>query len=161
NGSLRLPSLDLMTNSLHQVGLPHANAAVEEQRIVGLGGCLGHRLGSGMLKLVSSAGHERFKRIFGIEMCGCIPVKTLLFRSSRARCRSRNGSWSKFAVRTGRYARGIFFSGNELNILIFRNNGIDCLLNEITEFFSNVAELGRGHANEQDAAVGMAKARGL
>ena len=37
DGLFRRPQLDLVADGLHQVGLAHADAAIQEQRVVGLG----------------------------------------------------------------------------------------------------------------------------
>jgi hypothetical protein len=41
---MRLAALHLVADGMHQVGLAHADAAVEEERVVGLGGALGDGL---------------------------------------------------------------------------------------------------------------------
>jgi hypothetical protein len=44
DGGVGLAALDEVADGLHEVGLAHADAAVEEERVVGLGGALGDGL---------------------------------------------------------------------------------------------------------------------
>ena len=78
NGGLRLAALYLMSNGLHQVGLAHSNAAVEEQRVVGLGGTLCYRLGGSVRELIAGADHESLEGVAGIQQRSAIPIKARL-----------------------------------------------------------------------------------
>ena len=78
DGRLGLPALDLVADGLHQVGLAHADAAVEEERVVGLGRTLRHRLAGGVGELVAAADHEGVKGVARIQLRGAVPVKTSL-----------------------------------------------------------------------------------
>src|SRR5438105_15754378 len=87
NGGLGLAALYLMSNGLHQVGLAHSNAAVEEQRVVGLGGTLRHRLCRSVRELIAGADHESLEGVAGIQQRSAIPIKA---RLGLARCSRRN-----------------------------------------------------------------------
>src|SRR5215510_2721659 len=63
DGRLRLASLDLMTDGLHEMGLAHAYAAIDEQRVVGLGRTLRYGLGRRVGKLVAGAYDKSIKRV--------------------------------------------------------------------------------------------------
>ena len=79
--------LDLVPDGLHQVGLAHANAAIQEQRVVGLRGTLRDGLAGRMGELVAAADHEGVKGVARIELRCAIPVETRLRNASR-----RNGA---------------------------------------------------------------------
>jgi hypothetical protein len=53
-----------MADRLEQVGLAQADAAVDEQRVVGFGRGLGHRERGGMRETVAAPDDERVKRVF-------------------------------------------------------------------------------------------------
>ena len=59
-----------MANGLHQVGFAHAHAAIEEERVVGLGWTLGHRLRRGMGELIARADDESIEGVAGVELRG-------------------------------------------------------------------------------------------
>src|SRR3984957_6726862 len=46
DSQLRLPLAHLVANGLHQMGLAHTDAAIEEERVVSLGGTFRNRLAS-------------------------------------------------------------------------------------------------------------------
>ena len=56
-----------MPDGVEQVGLAEADAAVDEERIVGRGGVLGHGQAGGLGELVGRADDERLERVPGIE----------------------------------------------------------------------------------------------
>ncbi len=58
DGGVRLAALHVVADGVHQVGLAHADAAVEEERVVGLGGALGDGLRGGHGELVAAADDE-------------------------------------------------------------------------------------------------------
>ena len=76
NCSLRHCALDLMPNSLHEMGLAHSHSAVQEERVVSLRWTLRHCLARRMRELVTAPDHERVKRIARIELRCAIPVET-------------------------------------------------------------------------------------
>src|ERR1700758_149980 len=55
--------LHRMADSLHQVGFPHPDAAVEIERVVGFGGRFGHRPGGCMRELIGSADDKRVEGV--------------------------------------------------------------------------------------------------
>src|SRR6516225_6082976 len=59
---------DAMPNSVHEVCLPQADAAVEEERIVGMGGRAGHGLCSRVREAVGVADDKLFKSITCIKI---------------------------------------------------------------------------------------------
>ncbi len=63
DGRLRLAPLHFVPNSLHQVGLAHADAAIQEQRVVSLRRTLRHRLARCMRELVAAADYECIERV--------------------------------------------------------------------------------------------------
>ena len=66
--SAGLRFLTRVTDGLHQVGLAHAHAAVEKERVVGLRGLLGHGQRGRMRELVRRADDERFERVARVEL---------------------------------------------------------------------------------------------
>ena len=78
DGGLRRAALDLVADRLHQVSLAHADAAVEEERVVGLGRALGHGLAGGVGKLVAAADDERVEGVARIQLRCAIPVEPRL-----------------------------------------------------------------------------------
>ena len=102
-----MPLLDLVPDGLHQVGLAHADAAIEEQRVVGLRRTLGDRLAGGVGELVAAADHERVEGVARIQLRGAVPVKARLGAAAAAQDRcvraERPPSW-----RTGVAGRIVF-----------------------------------------------------
>ena len=84
--ALRLPALHLMADGMHQVRLAHADAAVEEERVVGLRWAFGDGFGRGARKLVAGAGDEAVEGVAGIELRGGVPVEARLLRRLASRC---------------------------------------------------------------------------
>ena len=107
-----------------------------------------------MGKLVAGADNKSVERVPGIELGGAIPVETGL-RGMAARGREVRG---EAAIMANGCRGRIIFRGDEFHLLIFHAEVIDGFLDEIGVFVANVAELGRGHANEQNSATGMAVA---
>jgi hypothetical protein len=54
-------------DGMHQVGLAHAHAAIDEQRIIAAGRVGGDGPGGGVRELVAGAHHEAVERELGIE----------------------------------------------------------------------------------------------
>ena len=67
-----------MADRLHQVGLTHSDAAIEEQRVVGFGRLFRYRPCSSLSKLIARTGHEVVEGVFGIQLRSTIPVEPLL-----------------------------------------------------------------------------------
>ena len=59
--------LECSADCMHQVCFPHTDAAVDEQRVVPLGGVIGNRFSRGVGKLVATANYKIFKRVFRIQ----------------------------------------------------------------------------------------------
>ena len=65
---------------MHQVGLAHAHAAVEEEWVIGLRRALCDGLRRSGGKLVAAAYDERVKLVARVELRGGVPVKARLLR---------------------------------------------------------------------------------
>ena len=64
---LPVARLDVVADRVHQVGLAEPHAAVDEERVVGLDGDLGHRARGGVRELVRGADHEALERVLRVE----------------------------------------------------------------------------------------------
>ena len=106
--------LDLVADGLHQVGLAHADAAIEEQWVVRFRRTLSHSLAGRVGKLVAAADHECIEGVARVQLRGAVPVKARLRNHLRAR---------KPAIVTYRSCRGIAVR-HELHVLIFQRQ--DC-----------------------------------
>ena len=58
---------DALADRLEQVRLAQADAAVDEQRVVGLAGLLGDGDAGGVRQAVAGAGDEVFEDVVGVE----------------------------------------------------------------------------------------------
>ena len=81
DGRLRHAPLDLVPDGLHQVGLAHADAAIQEERVIGLRGTLSHGLARRVSKLIAAADHERVKGVARIQLRRAIPIEARLRRT--------------------------------------------------------------------------------
>ncbi len=88
DGAVGLTQLDLMADRLHEVGLAHTHAAIEEERIVGLAGSGGDGQSGGMGKLVSAADDEAAEGVARIELGRTVKIKARLRRRTRRKFRS-------------------------------------------------------------------------
>ena len=79
---LRFAALHLVADGVHEMGLAHAGAAVEEERVVGLRGPLGDCAGGGAGKLVAVADDEGVKGVPRVQLCRRGPVETPLLRGT-------------------------------------------------------------------------------
>jgi hypothetical protein len=166
-----------VADRLHEVRLAHTDAAVEEQRVVSLGGPLGDGLASRVCELVPAADDERVERITRIQLRSAVPIESPLRRMERLRtctgtrtasrasaCTSAGtceGMSREAAVVSYRRVRRIVFGGNELYILVAEPEVVDRFLNQVGIFIANVTELGRRNAHEENAIAGVAVACGL
>ena len=82
DGRLWLTPPDLVPDGLHQVGLAHSDAAVQEERVVGLGRTLCHGLARRVRELIAAADHEGIKRVARIQLCCSVPIEPSLGRMS-------------------------------------------------------------------------------
>src|SRR5207248_9001388 len=78
DGRLRLALLDLMPDGLHEVGLAHADAAIEEERVIGLRWPLRDGLARCVRKLISAADDESVEGVARIQLRSAIPVESRL-----------------------------------------------------------------------------------
>ncbi|MNS87957.1 hypothetical protein D3C72_1219150 [compost metagenome] len=58
---------DVVGHRMHEVGLAQAHAAVDEERVVGFGGAVGHGLGGGMGEVAVRADHEGLEGVLGVQ----------------------------------------------------------------------------------------------
>ena len=149
DGHLRLALLDLMSDGLHQVGLAHADAAVQEERVVGLGRPLRHRARRRMRKLVARADDKPVKRVLGIQLRCSIPVESLLPRRTRCRySRPEHGSADSSPLR--RVAAALVLGGallgigHKLDVLELEAQVLDGLADQVAILLADVAEVGVG-----------------
>ena len=63
----RVEARDLVADRVEQVRLAEADAAVDEERVVGLRGQLGDRLAGGLRELVGVADHEGIEGVRGLR----------------------------------------------------------------------------------------------
>ena len=166
DGGLRRAALDFVTDGLHEMGFAHADAAVEEERIVGFRRTLGDGLAGGMGELVAAADDEGVEGIAGVELGGAIPIEAGLgWMQGREGClRTRscvlNGTRQAAVVANGRIRR-IVVGGHELDVFVTEAEIVERLLNEVGVLVANVAELGGGNADEQNFIAGVAVASGF
>ncbi len=75
DGGVGLAAFHVVSDGVHEVGFAHADAAVEEEGVVGLGGSFGDGLRGGHGELVSGADDEGVELIFRVELGGGAPVE--------------------------------------------------------------------------------------
>ena len=73
-----MAALDLVADGLHQVGLAHADAAIQEERVVGLRRTLRDRLAGGVGELVAAADDEGVEGVARIQLRRAVPVEARL-----------------------------------------------------------------------------------
>src|SRR6185312_651034 len=152
DGRLGLAPLDLVSDGLHEMGLAHAHAAVEEERVVGLRWTFRYRLAGGVRKLVAAADYECVKGITRIQLRCAVPIEARLggVRSGGNQVRGKS------AVVTHGRRGGIVFRRDELHFLELEAKIIQRLLDQVRVLVSHVAEFRGGHAHEKDGPGGMA-----
>jgi hypothetical protein len=62
-----VPGLDVVPDGVHEVRLAQAHAAIQEERVVALGGDLGHRARRGVGELIGGADDEALECVLGVE----------------------------------------------------------------------------------------------
>ena len=164
--AVRLAALHLVADGVHQVGLAHAHAAVEEERIVGLGGALGDGQRGGAGKLVAVADDEGVEGVARVELRRGGPVEARLLRACAPCARRRRGGRvrrhrAEAAVLALRRNRGVLLGGHEAHVVELQRLQVDGFLNQVAVLVADVLELRRGHAHIERAAGGVAVARGL
>ena len=88
---------DRVAHGLHQVGLAHAHPAVQEQRVVGFRGRVGHGQGGRVGKLVRCPDHKCVKGVARVElMLYGIKVEPRLLDCRCGRARGRAGGRLRF-----------------------------------------------------------------
>ncbi len=139
-----------MADGVHQVGLAHAHAAIEEQGVIGLRGPLGHGQRGGAGKLVAVADHEGVKGVTRVELRCRGPVEARLLGRAQGRGRSRGGMGGnrpEAAIGALRRNRGILLGGDETDLVQFQIQLLDGLLNQVTVLVAKVLKLRRGDAH--------------
>ena len=161
----RLAALHLVADGVHQVGLAHAHAAIQEERIVGARRPLGHRQRGGARKLVAVADDEGVEGVARVELRGGGPVEARLLGRARAARRRRRGRVRRHraeaAVLALRRNRGILLGGHKTHVVELQRLQIDGFLNQVAVLVADVLKLRRRHAHVERAARGVAVARGL
>ena len=148
--------LDFVADGLHEVSLAHADAAVEEERVVSLRRTLGDGLAGGVGKLVAAADDEGVEGVARIQLRRAIPVEAGLRRARRSRNRDvRPPSW-----RIGS-CRGIVFGRHELHVVESETQIVDRFLDEVSVLVAGVAKLHGRNADEENASAGVAVASGF
>src|SRR5207244_12943843 len=127
-----------MPDGLHQVSLAHANAAVEEKRVIGLRWTLCNSSASRMGKLVSAADDESVESVARVQLLGTVPVETGLRGMATGRRKVRGEAAIMPNGRVGR----IIFRVDEFHLLIFHSHAVDGFLAEFGIFLSKLAVLG-------------------
>ena len=102
---LLLPGEDVVPDRVHEVGLPQAHPAVDEEGVVRLRGDLRHRPGRGVGELVGGADHEALERVLRVERRG-VPLHGRHGRRRR-RPRPRRSPRRRPAARAGPPRRGL------------------------------------------------------
>ena len=59
-----------VTDGVHQVGLAHADAAIQEERVVGLGGAFGDGLRRSVRELIAAADDKAIELVARVELRG-------------------------------------------------------------------------------------------
>src|SRR3954447_6941716 len=160
DGCLTDAASDLVSDGLHEMGLAHANTAVQEQRVVSLGRTFRNRLASGVGELVAIADDKGIESVARIELSRSVPIKTRL--AQRAICRSRRRSGDargKSSIMTNGRCRRVVFGSDKFHILVLKTEIIDCFLDQICVLVTDMAELGRGHPNKQNSSVRVTVSR--
>ena len=169
DGGVGLAALYVVADGVHEMGLAHADAAVEEERVVGLGGALGDGLGGGHGELVAAADDEGVELVARVELGGGVPVEAgLLGRGGGwAGWRAGAGAWGVEAMAWERGEAAVLADAGGVWVLLGGLEGdgvdlelevIDRLLDEVGVLFSHFFELGRGDAHVQRSSGDVGEA---
>ena len=171
---LRLTPLHIVSDGVHEVGLAHADAAVEEERVIRLRGPLGDSLRGGHRELIAGADDEGVEVVARIELRGGVPVEARLLRGGSGGSRSRcavvqesgcvgtvAGQRSKSAVLPHARRRGILRRCLEVDRVDVETKVIDRLLDEVTVAVADVGEVLRRDAHEHRPGNDARETRGL
>ena len=160
-----LAALHLVADGVHQVGLAHAHAAIEEERIVGLGGPFGHRQRGGARKLIAVADHERIEGVARVELRRGGPVEARLLGRARRGAGGAVGACAgnrpEAAVLALRRNRGVFLGGHKTDVVQLQRLQVDGLLNQVAVLVADVLKLRRRHAHIERAARDVTVASGF
>ena len=126
--------LDLVSDGLHQVGLAHADAAIEEQRVISFRRTFGDCLAGSVGKLVSAADHEGIEGVTRIELRGAIPVE------ARLRGTDADAGCREAAIMSHRSRGRIVFRRHELHIVEAQTQNVDRFLNQVRVFVTGVTK---------------------
>ncbi len=177
DGGVRLAAFYVVADGVHEVGLAHADAAVEEEGVVGAGGSFGDGLCGGHGELVSGADDKGVELVLGIELGGGAPVEAGLLGSG-AGC---GGGMAAVQGVEGAGARGVgAVAGQRCEAAILADTGsgglgrglkgdgvdierevFDRLLDEISVAVADVGEILGGDADEEGSIVEASVARWL
>ncbi len=175
DGGVGLEAFYLVADGVHEVGLAHADAAVEEERVVGLGGSLGDGDGGGEGELVAGAGDEAVEVVARVELRGCVPVEAGLLGRG---CGLGGGGWlppgdgpgcacgvagqgCKATVLTDSLRGGILCGRLELHGFDIELKAFDGFFDEIGVLVADVFKLRGRDADVQGFFDDARKARGL
>jgi hypothetical protein len=139
-----------VADGLHEVGLAHADAAIEEERVVGLGRAFRNGLASGVGKLVAAANDESVEGVTRVELGGAIPIETCLAAAAAPMETEalevimglRPPSW-----RSG-VAAGSSSGVTNLSVGVIHAEVVDGLLDQVRVFIPDVPELNGGNTHE-------------
>ncbi len=170
DGSMRLSALHVVTDRMHQVGLAHSNAAIEEQRVVGLRGPFCDGLCCSGRELIPTPNHERIELIPRIQLRCCAPVEACLLRRrlhdtvgthrstqpSLPR-RTLTVTWHgrKAAVLADLWDTRILFRRCKRHRFDIQPEVIDGLLDQVGIAVANMLEVSRGDPNKKLLALKM------
>src|ERR1035437_6685817 len=134
-----------MADGMHQVRFAHADATVQEERIVGARGTLSDGQGSGTSKLVAIAYDEVVKGVARVELRGGGPVEASLLwctlRGRWRRCGRVSSDRAEASIFALRWNGGILFGGHEAHVIELERLQIDGFLNEVAVLVANVLKL--------------------
>ena len=113
-----LAAFYVVADGVHEVGLAHADAAVEEEGVVGLGRALGDGLGeAAMANWFPRADDEGVELISGVELGCVVPVEAGLL--GRGEADLGGGSWAAWAGRV----EAVAWEGREAAVLADAGRG--------------------------------------
>ena len=158
DGGMGLATLHVVADGVHEMGLAHPDAAVEEERVVGLGGALGDGLRGGHGELVAAADDEGVELVAGVQLRGGAPVEAGLLGhgpgewTAESGCRSGAGLTGRVLAVAGHGRKAAVFAHlGGAWVLLGRGEGdrldveaevVDRLLDEVGVTVTDVLEVG-------------------
>ena len=170
DGGLRLAALHVVADGMHQVGFAHADAAIDEERVVGFGWALRDGLRRRHGELVAAADDEGVELVARVELRCSAPVEARLLghgcgRAVRpARVRRVGvvaGDGREPAVLAHARRAGVLLRRGEDNRVDVQRQVVDGLLDQVGILLSQVLELGRRNAHIECFARDVGEPRGL